>query len=179
MTLFIDNELVFGYKGNAVFAGTTKKTLLQFQTPLTPEGAIDLLDFSFRMATPAAYTLADATNMMIAMSVPDPRLARYGGGFVKNIDQFKSMLKHHWMEEMQHAQLDTLMVEAIAALERLNEIFRERPTVEEAENAVTLAPFSGTLCFDRVSFAYPDGARRSSSAPGSCGSAAASRPQRA
>ena len=29
--------------------------------------------------------------------------------------QFKSMLKHHWMEEMQHAQLDTLMVEAIAA----------------------------------------------------------------
>jgi len=28
--------------------------------------------------------------------------------------QFKSLLKHHWMEEMQHAQLDTLMVEAIA-----------------------------------------------------------------
>ena len=28
--------------------------------------------------------------------------------------QFKSMLKHHWMEEMQHAQLDTLMVETIA-----------------------------------------------------------------
>ena len=29
--------------------------------------------------------------------------------------QFKSLLKHHWMEEMQHAQLDTLMCEAIAA----------------------------------------------------------------
>ncbi|MCE9524047.1 MAG: hypothetical protein K8S25_16645 [Alphaproteobacteria bacterium] len=28
--------------------------------------------------------------------------------------QFKNLLKHHWMEEMQHAQLDTLMVEAIA-----------------------------------------------------------------
>jgi hypothetical protein len=28
---------------------------------------------------------------------------------------FKDMLKHHWMEEMQHAQLDSLMVEAIAA----------------------------------------------------------------
>jgi hypothetical protein len=92
-TIFIDNELVFGYKGNAVFAGTTKKTLLQFQTPLTPEGGMDLLDFSFVMATPASYTLADATNMMIAMSVPDPRLAKYGGGFVKDIDQFKSMLK--------------------------------------------------------------------------------------
>jgi len=29
--------------------------------------------------------------------------------------QFKSMLKHHWMEEMQHAQLDTMMVESLAA----------------------------------------------------------------
>lgn len=28
--------------------------------------------------------------------------------------QFKNLLKHHWMEEMQHAQLDTLMCEAIA-----------------------------------------------------------------
>ena len=28
--------------------------------------------------------------------------------------QFKSLLKHHWMEEMQHAQLDTLIVESIA-----------------------------------------------------------------
>jgi hypothetical protein len=29
--------------------------------------------------------------------------------------QFKNLLKHHWMEEAQHAQLDTLMVENIAA----------------------------------------------------------------
>jgi hypothetical protein len=29
--------------------------------------------------------------------------------------QFKSLLKHHWMEEAQHAKLDTLMIEAIAA----------------------------------------------------------------
>jgi hypothetical protein len=29
--------------------------------------------------------------------------------------QFKSLLRHHWMEEAQHARLDTLMVEAIAA----------------------------------------------------------------
>ncbi|HSD46089.1 MAG TPA: hypothetical protein VLB87_05680, partial [Pyrinomonadaceae bacterium] len=28
--------------------------------------------------------------------------------------QFKSLLKHHWLEEVQHAKLDTLMVEAIA-----------------------------------------------------------------
>jgi hypothetical protein len=29
--------------------------------------------------------------------------------------QFKSLLKHHWMEEAQHAKLDTLVVEALAA----------------------------------------------------------------
>ena len=29
-------------------------------------------------------------------------------------DCFKSMLKHHWMEEMQHAQLDGMMVQTIA-----------------------------------------------------------------
>src|SRR5678815_6131078 len=28
-------------------------------------------------------------------------------------DRFKSLLKHHWMEEAQHAKLDTLMVQAI------------------------------------------------------------------
>jgi len=28
--------------------------------------------------------------------------------------QFKSLLKHHWMEEAQHARLDTLMVESLA-----------------------------------------------------------------
>jgi hypothetical protein len=29
--------------------------------------------------------------------------------------QFTSLLRHHWMEEAQHAKLDTLMTEAIAA----------------------------------------------------------------
>jgi hypothetical protein len=28
--------------------------------------------------------------------------------------QFKSLLRHHWMEEAQHAKLDTLMVEIMA-----------------------------------------------------------------
>jgi len=29
--------------------------------------------------------------------------------------QFKSLLKHHWLEEVQHAKLDTLMLESMAA----------------------------------------------------------------
>ena len=36
--------------------------------------------------------------------------------------QFKSLLKHHWMEEVQHAKLDTLMVEALAASRSEQEI---------------------------------------------------------
>lgn len=42
--------------------------------------------------------------------------------------QFKSLLKHHWMEEAQHAKLDTLMVVALAEGRSAPEIER---TVEE------------------------------------------------
>jgi len=38
--------------------------------------------------------------------------------------QFKSLLKHHWVEEVQHAKLDTLMVEALAAGRSEDEILR-------------------------------------------------------
>src|SRR5215475_6155138 len=36
--------------------------------------------------------------------------------------QFKSLLKHHWVEEAQHAKLDTLMVEALAEGRSAHEI---------------------------------------------------------
>ena len=42
--------------------------------------------------------------------------------------QFKSLLKHHWMEESQHTKLDTLMVEEIvasASSEEIEEAFKE------------------------------------------------------
>ena len=38
--------------------------------------------------------------------------------------QFKSLLKHHWIEEVQHAKLDTLMVEAMAGGKTEEEILR-------------------------------------------------------
>jgi hypothetical protein len=38
--------------------------------------------------------------------------------------QFKSLLKHHWMEEAQHAKLDTLMVDSIAAACTAEEIVK-------------------------------------------------------
>lgn len=42
--------------------------------------------------------------------------------------QFKSLLKHHWIEEVQHAKLDTLMVESLA--ENRNEEERMRGVEE-------------------------------------------------
>jgi hypothetical protein len=93
-TFFITQSLTFGYKGNVTFKGmTTKKNvLLQFNTPLTPMGAMDLLDFSFRMATPADYNMQDAAQLMYAMAAEDHRLMKYGGGFIRNIDLFKKPL---------------------------------------------------------------------------------------
>jgi hypothetical protein len=38
--------------------------------------------------------------------------------------QFKSLLRHHWMEEAQHAKIDTLLVEALAESCRPEEIAR-------------------------------------------------------
>ena len=92
-TFFLNNSLTFGYKGNAAYKGAeNKKVIMQFQTPLSPAGAMDLLDFSFRMATPDSFTMEDAAHMMVAMATPDGRLAKYGGGFIRNIDTFKGPL---------------------------------------------------------------------------------------
>jgi hypothetical protein len=92
-TFFLNNALTFGYKGNASFKGAeNKKIIMQFQTPLDPAGAMDLLDFEFRMATPASFTMEDAAHMMVGMATPDGRLAKYGGGFIRNIDAFKAPL---------------------------------------------------------------------------------------
>lgn len=94
-TFFLDNELVFGFKGNAYFGGavTGDPFLMQFQTPLSPEGAADLLDFSMRMATPHRFGLADTMTLLNAMASPDPRLAKYGGGYVRNISSYARALQ--------------------------------------------------------------------------------------
>jgi hypothetical protein len=101
-TYFIDNELIFGYKGNAQFGLSTKTFVMQFQTPLTPAGAMDLADFSFRMATPATINLQDFAFMAIGMAVPETTvlqsqaasaaLKKMGGGFIGGIGAIKSAL---------------------------------------------------------------------------------------
>ncbi|WP_395007673.1 lectin [Undibacterium sp.] len=100
-TFFIDNGLVFGYKGNARFSGTSKDILMHFQTPLNVAGAMDLLDFSFRMAMPQSFTLQDQALMAVAMAMPDTGMAasatsaaltKMGGGFIGNIQAIKKPL---------------------------------------------------------------------------------------
>lgn len=92
-TFFINNALTFGYKGNAAYKGVDdKKIIVHFQTPLNPAGAMDLLDFQFRMATPSNFTMEDTAHVMVAMATPDPRLAAYGGGFIRNIESYKKAL---------------------------------------------------------------------------------------
>jgi hypothetical protein len=50
----------------------------------------------------------------------------------QNLDpQFKSLLKHHWLEESQHTKLDTLMVEEIVSRSSSNEI--DQALVEYSE----------------------------------------------
>ncbi|WP_334118935.1 jacalin-like lectin [Limnobacter sp.] len=92
-TFFLNNALTFGFKGNAIYrAVPNKKIITHFQTPLNPAGVMDLTDFTFRMATPPAFTLEDHARVMFAMATPDPRLAPYGGGFIRNIESYKNML---------------------------------------------------------------------------------------
>jgi hypothetical protein len=58
-------------------------------------------------------------------------LRHYIEGIRDNQDldpQFKSLLKHHWLEESQHTKLDTLIVEAVAADctgKEIDQAFRE------------------------------------------------------
>lgn len=65
--------------------------------------------------------------------------------------QFKSLLKHHWLEEVQHAKLDTLMVESLAAERSESEI------MHGVEDYIAIGGFiDGGLAqqveFDRESF---------------------------
>ena len=111
-TFFINQSLTFGYKGNAAFKTLPdKKILLQFQTPLDPAGAMDLLDFAFRMAMPQSFTLQDQAMMAIAMALNDEinflvssqvpfaagkpetvALSKLGGGYIGNIAAVKKSL---------------------------------------------------------------------------------------
>lgn len=61
--------------------------------------------------------------------------------------------------------LTPLVVDAAAGLERINEIFRERPLLQENPGAHELGPFRGSIRFESVSFTYPASARLEGAEP--------------
>jgi hypothetical protein len=76
--------------------------------------------------------------------------------------QFKSLLRHHWMEEAQHAKLDTLMVEALSDACSESEI--DGAIDEYLEIGGILDGGLGTQAeLDVKSFLYASGARLSES----------------
>ncbi|MBX7223998.1 MAG: hypothetical protein K1Y36_29045 [Blastocatellia bacterium] len=70
--------------------------------------------------------------------------------------QFSSLLKHHWMEEAQHAKLDTLMVEALAAECSPEEIVRAFEEYVEIGNFLD-AGLKQQTEFDLASFEQATG----------------------
>ncbi len=68
-TFFLNNEMIFGFKGNGVFKGVEdKKVIVHFQGPIKPKSGLDLLEFQLLMATPSKFTLEDVVRIMAAMA---------------------------------------------------------------------------------------------------------------
>jgi hypothetical protein len=76
--------------------------------------------------------------------------------------QFCSLLRHHWLEEAQHAKLDTLMVGAIAATLREEEI---GTGIDDylAVGGMLDAGFTQQIEFERVAFTAATGRQLSTS----------------
>ena len=147
MTLFIDNALTFGYKGNARFNGTSKDILLHFQTPLTPAGGMDLLDFSFRMAMPQSFTLEDQVHMAVAMALPDTGMAaspataaltKLGGGFIGNIKAITKPL----LTVVKPLSVFQLRNPKPAAPYKFGDRNKPFPTTDDPFNVILLGPLA-------------------------------------
>ncbi len=64
--------------------------------------------------------------------------------------QFKSLLKHHWLEESQHTKLDTLIVEEMAAsaTRRKKSTWRSRNMARSAPSSTKVSSSSQNWNFD-------------------------------
>ncbi len=85
-TVSLNSKLTLGFKGNVITGGTTYITF--FETPLTPEGAMDLADFQFGFAT---QTMTFSQMSALAMALQTPQVK--GGSFIKGIDKYRDQLK--------------------------------------------------------------------------------------
>ena len=87
------NSGVLTVKGNALFNSVPgKKMPLVLHTPVDPAGALDFLDFEFRLATPSAFTMQGGAMVMTSFMSPLQPLVQYGGSFIKGMDKLKKPL---------------------------------------------------------------------------------------
>ncbi len=86
-TFYFNNQGVVGYTGNLIMNTIDKKFAVSFQTPVSPTGAMDFLDFQFGMAA-RDFTLADYARLVISMNTASVA----GGGFLKDTSAFQNYL---------------------------------------------------------------------------------------
>jgi ATP-binding cassette subfamily B protein len=82
-------------------------------------------------------------------------VAFHGGMSIGNVVSFQVLALGLGSSIGNLTWLAPLVVSATAGLERINEVLDERPALPEKSGAKALKPFSQSLRFDHVSFAYP------------------------
>lgn len=87
-TVSLNSKLTLGFKGNVITGGTTYITF--FETPLTPEGVMDLSDFQFGFAT-QTMTFAQASSLAMSLQTPKAK----GGSFIKDIEKYRKQLNQY------------------------------------------------------------------------------------
>lgn len=86
-TFYLNNQGVVGYTGNLILNTIDKKFAVFFQTPISPTGAMDFLDFKFGMAA-KEFTLAEYARLVISMNTTMVA----GGGFLKDTSAYQNFL---------------------------------------------------------------------------------------
>jgi len=142
-------RVVKGYHAEAeeanVFAGGVQKLLNNVLQSLT---AISLMSLSATVL----MGLVGATVMFLgARQIMAGTLTL--GGFMS----FTAFLAFLVAPMFQVVGIGTQLTEALAGLDRTQEVLHERPEDEQPRRTMAIGPIQGFLTFDRVSFAYDPG----------------------
>ncbi|MFZ0277374.1 MAG: ABC transporter ATP-binding protein [Candidatus Sulfotelmatobacter sp.] len=126
----------------AVFAGGVKRLLENIMRTLTATSVMSLSASVLLGVVGAVVTFVGARQIMAGtMSI---------GGLVS----FTAMLAFLIAPMAQAVGIGTQLTEALAGLERTQEILHERPEDEDPKRSVALEDIRGTVEFDDVSFSY-------------------------
>jgi ABC-type multidrug transport system fused ATPase/permease subunit len=125
-----------------IFAGGVRRLLDNVMRTLTATSLMSL-SASVLLGVVGAATMYIGGHQMVAKSLSP------GSYFSYNF-----LLVFLVAPIMQIVAIGTQLTEALAGLERTQEIMRERPEDQDAKRSVTLPDIIGTIEFDDVSFSY-------------------------